>query len=121
MLTLNKEKPKFTFINVWNTADKNKQEQLLLAMKEDVHEIQRQHGFTGMAFHTSSDGLQIVVYAQWETAEDFIKGIVQNPVMTAGRDRLSEFGTPTPNTYAIDGIFLPLQNEKKPEQQIQLK
>ncbi|MFD2146248.1 antibiotic biosynthesis monooxygenase family protein [Mucilaginibacter antarcticus] len=102
---MSKEDPKFTFINIWDTADTNKQGQLLEAMKEDAQEIQKQHGFIGMAFYASSDGRQTVVYAQWETEEDFNKGIVQNPVMTAGRDKLSAFGDPAPNTYTMNGIF----------------
>ena len=108
VLTIDTENPKFTFINLWNTADKNMQKQLLQAMKADAPEIQRQPGFTGMVFHTSSDGRQIVVYTQWETEEDFNKGIVQNPFMTAGRDKLSKFGTPAPNTYTTDSILFPL-------------
>jgi enoyl-CoA hydratase len=119
VLTIRKEKPEFTFINVWNTADQNKQQQLLEAMKADAPEIQRQQGFVGMAFQPSSDGRQVVVYAQWESEEDFTKGIVQNPKMTAGRNKLAKFGTPSPNTYATDGIFLPLGDGNQSEQEIQ--
>ena len=115
VLTINGENPRFTFINVWTTTDQNMQQALMLAMNADAHEIQQQPGFIGMAFHRSGDGRQIIVYAQWETEEAFVKGIVQNPRMTTGRDKLAKFGKPMPNTYALDGIFLPLERAKKPE------
>ena len=104
VLVLQKEKPSCTFINTWSTADLSNQQQLLLAMKEDSAEIQKQAGFDGLAFHLSKDGRQLVVFSRWKTEEDFNRNIEQNPVMTTAREKLSKFGAPSGNMYRTESI-----------------
>jgi quinol monooxygenase YgiN len=63
-----------TFVNVWTVQDRDKQQKLLSAMKDEVAEITSKSGSRGMAFHTSIDGKRITVYAHGIPLKPSIKG-----------------------------------------------
>jgi pimeloyl-ACP methyl ester carboxylesterase/heme-degrading monooxygenase HmoA len=97
-----------TFVNVWTVQDRDKQQKLLSAMKNEVAEITSKSGSRGMAFHTSIDGKRVTVYAQWDSLEAFNQGIANDPTVQANRVRLAQFGEPNANTYRVDSVSLPL-------------
>ena len=97
-----------TFVNVWTVQNRDKQQKLLSAMKDEVAEITSKPGSGGMAFHTSIDGKRITVYAQWDSLETFNRGIANDPTAQANRVRLAQFGEPNANTYRVDSVNLPL-------------
>jgi len=101
-----------TFVNIWTVGDHDKQQQLLSAMKADVAEIISKPGSRGMAFHSSTDGTRVAVYAQWDSLEAFNQGIANDPTAQGNRVKLAQFGEPNANTYSI---FLWLQ--RRPERQ----
>jgi heme-degrading monooxygenase HmoA len=68
-----------TFVNIWTVEDRDKQQKLLSAMKEDVAEIISKPGSLGMAFHSSTDGTRVAVYAQWSALEVFIRALPTTP------------------------------------------
>lgn len=97
-----------TFVNVWTVEDRDKQQKLLSAMKDEVEEIISKPGSRGMAFHTSTDGKRVAVYAQWDSLEAFKQGIANDPTAQANRVRLAQSGEPNANTYRVDSVNLPL-------------
>jgi pimeloyl-ACP methyl ester carboxylesterase/quinol monooxygenase YgiN len=97
-----------TFVNIWTVADRDKQQKLLSAMKDDVAGIIAKPGSQGMAFHSSIDGKRVVVYAQWDSLEAFNRAIANDPAAHANRERLAQFGSPNANTYRVDSVHLPL-------------
>ena len=97
-----------TFVNVWTVEDRDEQQKLLSAMKDEVAEITSKRGSRGMAFHVSIDGKRIAVYAQWDSLEAFNQGIANDPTVQANRARLAQFGEPNANTYRVDSVNLPL-------------
>jgi pimeloyl-ACP methyl ester carboxylesterase/heme-degrading monooxygenase HmoA len=99
---------RLTFVNIWTVADRDQQQKLLSAMKEEVHEITAKLGSRGMAFHPSLDGKRLVVYAQWDSLEAFNQGIANDASAQANRETLAQFGEPNANTYRVDSVHLPL-------------
>jgi pimeloyl-ACP methyl ester carboxylesterase/heme-degrading monooxygenase HmoA len=97
-----------TFVNIWAVEDRIKQQKLLSAMKGDVTEVISKPGSRGMALHSSVDGKSVVVYAQWDSLGAFNQGIANDPEAQANRTRLAQFGEPTPNTYWVDSVNLPM-------------
>jgi pimeloyl-ACP methyl ester carboxylesterase/heme-degrading monooxygenase HmoA len=97
-----------TFVNIWTVDDRDKQQKLLSAMKEDVAEIVSKPGSLGMAFHSSTDGMRIAVYAQWDSLEAFNHGIANDPAARANRAKLAQLGAPSANTYSVDSVNLAL-------------
>jgi pimeloyl-ACP methyl ester carboxylesterase/heme-degrading monooxygenase HmoA len=96
-----------TFVNIWTVEDRDKQQKLLSAMKEDVAEIISKPGSLGMAFHSSKDGTRVAVYAQWDSLEAFNQGIANDPAAQANRAKLAQLGEPNANTYSVDSVSLP--------------
>ena len=101
-----------TFVNIWTVGDHDKQQQLLSAMKADVAEIISKPGSRGMAFHSSTDGTRVAVYAQWDSLEAFNQGIANDPTAQGNRVKLAQFGEPNANTYSVDSVNLPLAATK---------
>jgi pimeloyl-ACP methyl ester carboxylesterase/heme-degrading monooxygenase HmoA len=97
-----------TFVNIWTVEDRDKQQKLLSAMKDDVAGITSKPGSRGMAFHSSIDGKRVVVYAQWDSLEAFNRGIANDLTAQANRERLAQLGNPNANTYRVDSVNLPL-------------
>jgi pimeloyl-ACP methyl ester carboxylesterase/heme-degrading monooxygenase HmoA len=97
-----------TFVNIWTVADRDQQQKLLSAMKDDAAEITAKPGSGGMAFHASVDGKRIAVYAQWDSLESFNQGVANDATAQANRTRLAQFGEPNANTYRVDWVHLPL-------------
>jgi pimeloyl-ACP methyl ester carboxylesterase/heme-degrading monooxygenase HmoA len=99
---------RITFVNIWTVADRDQQQKLLSAMKEETREITAKLGSRGMALHTRIDGKRLVVYAQWDSLEAFNQGIANDASAQANRERLAQFGEPNANTYPVDSVHLPL-------------
>jgi pimeloyl-ACP methyl ester carboxylesterase/heme-degrading monooxygenase HmoA len=97
-----------TFVNIWTVGDRDKQEKLLIAMKEDVVGIISKPGSRGMAFFSSTDGSRVAVYAQWDSLEAFNQGIANDTAAQANRAKLAQLGEPSANTYSVDSVNLPL-------------
>ena len=95
-----------TFVNIWTVEDRDKQQQLLSAMKDDVHEIISKPGARGLALHFSVDGKRVAAYAKWDSLEAFNRGITEYPTAMASRARLAQFGEPSANTYTVDSVNL---------------
>src|ERR1700722_680222 len=97
-----------TFVNIWTTTDRDQQQKLLSAMKDDADEITSKPGSRGMAFHTSIEGNRVAVYAQWDSLESFNQGIANDVKTQANRAKLAQFGEPNANTYSVHSVHLPL-------------
>ena len=99
-----------TFVNIWRVEDRDKQQQLLSAIRGDVAKIISKPGARGLVLHSSVDGKRVAVYAQWDSLEDFTEGIVNDPAAQANRSKLAQLGVPQANTYSVafvkNGRFL---------------
>jgi antibiotic biosynthesis monooxygenase (ABM) superfamily enzyme len=69
--TISTGAPVATLINVFTVRPERQRElaDLLITATEEV--IQHLPGFIAANIHVSTDGVRVVNYVQWETAEDF--------------------------------------------------
>ena len=77
-------------------------------MKGNIGLLRAKPGYVTMGLHPGLDGRQIVVYAQWASAE-LLKAAVGDPQTVAAHTDLARWsdGEPSGNVYRVDSAFLP--------------
>lgn len=76
------------FVNKFFASTQEDQEWLIQELKSFTEDTMRhQPGFISATLHKSFDGLTVINYARWRSAEDF-KRATANPAMEGHRQRL---------------------------------
>jgi hypothetical protein len=99
-----------TFIQTWIFTSAENQRQWLRTMKENVDILRPKPGFGTMVLHPSLDGLQLIVYAQWES-EELLNAAVSDPKAKAGHAAMMHWSDSEPigNVYRTDSLLMPLK------------
>jgi heme-degrading monooxygenase HmoA len=76
------------FVNKFFASTREDQEWLIQELKSFTEDtMSHQPGFISAALHKSFDGLTVINYARWRSADDF-KRATENPAMEGHRQRL---------------------------------
>jgi pimeloyl-ACP methyl ester carboxylesterase/heme-degrading monooxygenase HmoA len=94
-----------TFIQLWRMRSPEEQQSWLDLMHQNIHLLQVQPGFRSMSLHPSLDGRNMIVYAQWDSAEE-LKTAVDRPEIQAARVELDKHGEPDGTLYGVDSVSL---------------
>ena len=105
-LTISTEMSPVTFIQLWTFPSQENQKQFIHTMRERFEIMTRMPGFIAMALHPDLDGTHAVVYAQWQSQEEYESGI-NDPRAKQGHSALAQWGACSGNLYRVDTIFLP--------------
>src|ERR1700749_4526352 len=83
------------FFNVWSTESKEKQKQLLEAMRAEVPALQMKPGFVELtAWSGDGDDHRVVVEGRWESKEAFDAAVATDPNALESRQKMAKLGTP---------------------------
>jgi pimeloyl-ACP methyl ester carboxylesterase/heme-degrading monooxygenase HmoA len=93
------------FIQLWRMRSADEQQAWLDIMHQNIHLLQVQPGFRSMSLHPSLDGRNMIVYAQWDSAEE-LKTAVDRPEIQAARIELDKHGEPDGTVYGVDSVSL---------------
>jgi quinol monooxygenase YgiN len=63
-------------------------------------------GFMGSAFHASTDGTRVVIYAQWESVAAW-QAYLADPDIKRGAEISASIARPDPHVYVVRGVFGP--------------
>lgn len=96
-----------TFVQTWTLTDAKAQHDWLTTAHRTVHLLRAKSGFISMSLHRSVENNLIVMYAQWETAEQ-LDAAIADPAAVAGHDELARFGTPSGALYLVDAVYGPI-------------
>ncbi len=94
------------FIQIWKTPTPDHQKHLLETMKEKMGMYAHMPGFISMTLHPSLDGMQVAVYAQWRSREDFEAAVVNNEQAHEGRRAFAQWGENSGTLYTVDTILV---------------
>src|ERR1700722_11463914 len=94
-----------TFIQLWRMKSAEEQRAWLDVMYRNIHLLKVQPGFRSMSLHPSLDGRNMIVYAQWDSAEE-LKAAVDRPEMQAARVELDRHGEPDGALFGVDSVHL---------------
>ena len=78
MLTIAKNNPCVTLINVFTVEPQNQQKLIEVLSQATEEVMSRQPGYISANIHKSLDGTKVTNYAQWRTKEDF-EAMLKNP------------------------------------------
>jgi hypothetical protein len=94
-----------------DTETEQRQRSLLAKMKSEAAAITTKPGSQGIALHTSLDGTRLIVYAIWDSIGVFTTAIANNEEAIANRNILAQYGESSANTYRVDSVSQPIQDE----------
>jgi pimeloyl-ACP methyl ester carboxylesterase len=99
-----------TFIQTWIFSNAENQRQWLGTMKENIDILRTKPGFGTMVLHPSLDGLQSIVYAQWES-EELMKAAVSDRKAIGAHAAMVHWSVSEPigNVYLTDSLLMPLK------------
>jgi pimeloyl-ACP methyl ester carboxylesterase/heme-degrading monooxygenase HmoA len=90
-----------TFFNIWRTDSKDRQAQLLEAMRAEAPELQAKPGFLGLtAWNGEEQDHRVVVQGRWESKEAFDAAVANDPAALESRNKLTELGTPEAGLFS---------------------
>jgi hypothetical protein len=106
-LTISADQPSFTVINRFLPSPENQAELVDVLVKGISQEMAIQPGFRSAAVHRSTDSNDVLVYAQWDSAEALAAAaeVVKQggaPNMAHGFD----LGQPQYHPYEVSSIIL---------------
>lgn len=99
--TISVDAPVATLINVFTVQPERQRElaDLLITATEEV--MQHLPGFIAANIHVSTDGVRVVNYAQWETAEAF-QAMLANPEAKEHMDQAAAIADSfDPHLYSV--------------------
>lgn len=92
-----------TLVNVFATTPENIDEFLEAANAQTPKVVERP-GCISANIHVSRDRLRVVNYAQWESEEAF-RGMLADPELVAGRERMEAIAKPDVHVYDVVAIY----------------
>lgn len=106
MTSIDTQQPIVTLINVFSTQPEHQQQviDLLWEMNETIY--RQQPGYLSTNLHRSLDGVKVVNYSQWQTAENFrVLNPQQLPTLIPYFQRLGTLCSAIePHLYTVDRI-----------------
>ena len=102
------EAPIATVINVFQTTPETQGELLAILKSGTEARAVRQPGFISANFHASSDGLRVVIYAQWETVEAW-RTYMDDPEIRRGSERAKSVAPADAHVYVVDSVYAPVR------------
>lgn len=96
-------RPIATLINVFTTTPETQAEVVEAFDTLTESTMRHQRGFISASLHASDDGLRVVNYAQWESAEDF-QALFAVPEVMKVFERLGELAQMDPRLYTVKSV-----------------
>jgi len=106
MTTISKENNFLTLINVFHVKPEDQQELVDLLTSATNSSVTKIKGFISSALHRSIDGTKVVMYAQWNSIEDY-QAMRNNPVASPYLERAQRIAKFEPGMYSVAETFLP--------------
>jgi len=95
-----------TLVNVFQTTPENQQKLLDVLTIATEEAMSRQPGFVSANLHRSRDGLRVVNYAQWESAEAF-EAMRNNPICRVHMEQAERLARPDVHLYDVVSTSYP--------------
>ena len=103
-----------TFFNIWQTDSKDRQTQLLDAMRLEAPNLQAKPGFLELtAWSGEADDHRIVVQGRWESKEAFDAAVANDAAALESRNRLAALGAPDSGLFSESFRFQPAEPERR--------
>ena len=99
MITISKDNPVVTLINVFTVEPQN-QQRVVDILEATRQAMQYVPGFISASIHKSLDGVRVANYAQWESQETF-QAMFDNPSAKEHIDELLKISIPDPHLYKV--------------------
>lgn len=97
-----------TFFNIWQTDSKEKQTQLLEAMRAEAPGLQSKPGFLELtAWSGEKQDHRVVVQGRWESEQAFEAAVANDPEAVESRNKLAALGRPEAGLFREAFRFLP--------------
>jgi pimeloyl-ACP methyl ester carboxylesterase/heme-degrading monooxygenase HmoA len=99
-----------TFFNIWHTDSKDRQTQLLEAMRAEASVLQAKPGFLGLsAWSGEAQDHRVVVQGRWDSKEAFDAAVTHDPAALDSRNKLAALGTPEAGMFSEAFRFQPAE------------
>jgi heme-degrading monooxygenase HmoA len=95
-----------SFVQIWRMSSAEHQQGWLKTMHSHMGILTVQPGFVSMSLHTSLDGKQAAVYAQW-TSNAALEAAINLPEARRSHDELARWGEFDGSPYRLDSVYLP--------------
>lgn len=101
-----------TYVQIWRMSSTQNQRRWLETMHNRIGLLTVQPGFLSMSLHTSLDGKQTAVYAQWAN-EAALTAAISLPEAKQSHDEMAKWGTPDGSLYRVESVYLPASTNKE--------
>ena len=103
-LTISTKNNDLTLINVFTVEPANQQKLIDLLTRATDTTVSHVKGFISAALHSSLDGKNVTMYAQWESIEDY-KAMPSNTQASPYLDQALQIASFDPGMYALVKTF----------------
>lgn len=104
MPSISKENKVVTLVNVFTVEPGNQQKVVDMLVKATETTMKKIPGFVSASIHKSLDGVRVVNYAQWRSAQDF-EAMRNNPAAQKHMKPLMEISKPDFHLYEVIDAF----------------
>jgi quinol monooxygenase YgiN len=104
MPSIPKENEVVTLVNVFTVEPANQQKVVDMLVKATETTMKKIPGFVSASIHKSLDGVRVVNYAQWRSAQDF-EAMRNNPAAQKHMKPLMEISKPDFHLYEVIDAF----------------
>jgi quinol monooxygenase YgiN len=104
MPSISKENKVVTLVNVFTVEPANQQKVVDMLVKATETTMKKIPGFVSASIHKSLDGVRVVNYAQWRSAQDF-EAMRNNPAAQKHMKPLMEISKPDFHLYEVIDAF----------------
>ncbi|OZM82558.1 antibiotic biosynthesis monooxygenase [Pseudonocardia sp. MH-G8] len=102
--TIETDAPLATLINVFTVREDRQRELVDLLTRATDEVMQHQPGFVSANIHASSDGVRVVNYAQWRSAEAF-RSMLGDPVAQEHMKQAADLADSyDPHLYTVESV-----------------
>ncbi len=104
MTTISKDNKIVTLVNVFTVEPENQQKLVEMLVEATEKTMKNVSGFVSANIHKSLDGVRVVNYAQWRSAEDF-EAMAKNPEAQAHMKPIMEIAKADFHLYEVADTF----------------
>jgi heme-degrading monooxygenase HmoA len=104
--TISADSGNISLVQIWRMSSTEHQQRWLETMHGHIGLLTVQPGFVSMSLHSSLDGKQTAVYAQWAD-EAALNAAINLPEAKRSHDELARWGESDGSTYRLDSVYLP--------------
>lgn len=94
-----------TYVQIWRMNSVEHQQRWLETMHSRIGLLTVQPGFISMTLHTSLDGRQTAVYAQWSDEASLTAAISLSEAKSS-HDEMAKWGTPEGSLDRVESVYL---------------